>query len=194
MANTTQQLVDFGPATATMAKVLAGIDDGDLAGATPCPAYSVADLVDHVAGLTLAFTAAARKQPRAGQAPAGNGSRLQPGWRERIGADLGGLAEAWRDPASHEGFTMAGPIEMPAPVAALVALDELVVHAWDLARATGQRYAPDSAAVAACSAWVEGFEVPADGGPFGPPVPVPADAPAIDRLIGRTGRHPAWTP
>jgi uncharacterized protein (TIGR03086 family) len=92
---------------------------------------------------------------------------------------------------------MAGPIEMPAGVAVLVALDELVVHAWDLARATGQDYVPDPAAVAACAAWVEEFEVPAevtDGGPFGPPVPVPADAPAIDRLIGNTGRNPAWTP
>ncbi|MDT7554332.1 MAG: hypothetical protein QOI16_2868 [Pseudonocardiales bacterium] len=133
MAHTTQELVDFGPATATMAQVLAGIDDRHLTGSTPCPAYSVADVVDHVAGLTVAFTAAARKDPVAGHGPSGDGTQLQPGWRERITADLGVLAEAWRDRASHEGFTMAGPIEMPARVAALVALDELVVHAWDLA-------------------------------------------------------------
>lgn len=197
MPNTTQELVDFGPATATMAQVLAGIEDRALTGATPCPAYTVADLVDHVAGLTIAFTAAARKQPLAANAPSGDGARLQPGWRERIPADLATLADAWRDAASHEGFTMAGPVEMPARVAALVALDELVVHAWDLARATGQRYVPDPAAVAGCTSWVEGFEVPAevtDGGPFGPRVPVPVDAAPIDRLIGLTGRNPAWTP
>jgi uncharacterized protein (TIGR03086 family) len=143
------------------------------------------------------FTAAARKQPLAAHGPSVDGSRLQPGWRERIGVDLDELAQAWRDPASHEGVTMAGPVEMPAEVTALVALDELVVHAWDLARATGQSYVADPTAVAACATWVEGFEVPdgvTDGGPFGPPVPVPADAPAIDRLIGGTGRNPAWTP
>lgn len=197
MPNTTQELVDFGPATAAMAQVLAGIDDPALTGATPCPAYSVADLVDHVTGLTVAFTAAARKQPLGARGPSGDGARLQPGWRERTAADLDTLADAWRDPASHEGFTMAGPIEMPAKVAALVALDELVVHAWDLARATGQPYLPDPAAVAACMTWVAGFEVPAevtDGGPFGPRVPVPTDAQPIDRLIGLTGRNPAWTP
>ncbi len=197
MANTTQDLVDFGPATAAMAQVLAGIDDRDLTAATPCPAYSVADLVDHVAGLTVAFTAAARKQPLVAQGPSAEGSRLQQGWRERIGADLDELTEAWRDSAAYDGLTMAGPIEMPARVVALVALDEVVVHAWDLARATGQHYTPDPAAVAACSGWVEGFEVPAevsDGGPFGPPVPVPAHAPAIAKLIGLTGRNPAWTP
>jgi hypothetical protein len=26
------------------------------------------------------------------------------------------------------------------------------------------------------------------------PIEMPADAPAIDRLIGNTGRNPAWTP
>jgi hypothetical protein len=38
MPNTTQELVDFGPATAAMARVLTGIDDRALTGATPCPA------------------------------------------------------------------------------------------------------------------------------------------------------------
>jgi uncharacterized protein (TIGR03086 family) len=86
---------------------------------------------------------------------------------------------------------------MPAGIAALVALDEVVVHGWDLARATGQPYEPDEPAVLASLAFAEGFEAPAgaaDGGPFGPPVPVPPDAPALDRLAGATGRDPAWTP
>ena len=57
---------------------------------------------------------------------------------------------------------MAGPIEMPAEVAALVALDEVVVHGWDLARSTGQRFEADDAAAAACLGFAESFEVPAD--------------------------------
>jgi uncharacterized protein (TIGR03086 family) len=195
MANTTQQLVDFGPAASAMAQVLTGVDDHDLVRPTPCPAYTVGDLVDHVRGLTFAFTMAARKQPLGAHGPSGDGARLPAGWQEAVGADLERLAAAWRDPASHEGTTMAGPIEMPAREAALVALDELVVHAWDLAKATGQPYRADPSTVAACAAWVEGFAVPPDapgGGPFGPRVPVPAGASPLDRLLGLTGRNPTW--
>ena len=73
-------------------------------------------------------------------------------------------------------MTMAGPIELPGEVAALVALDEVVVHGWDLARATGQPYDPDEAAVLACLGFAQTFEVPGDvpdDGPFGPPCPSP---------------------
>lgn len=194
MADTTQELVEFGPSAAALAAVVAGIADRDLDGPTPCPAYSVADLVDHVAGLTVVFTAAARKQPLAASAPSADGRRLRPGWREQIGADLDRLAQSWRDPASHEGVAMAGPVEMPAPVVALVALDEIVVHAWDLGRATGTPYTADPTAVAAAAAWVESFPAARDGALFGPLVAVPTAATPLDRLIALTGRDPGWTP
>ena len=72
-------------------------------------------------------------------------------------------------------MTMAGPLEMPAEVAALVALDEVVVHGWDLARSTGQGFEADDAAAAACLGFASSFEAPAgdEAGPFGPPVPAP---------------------
>ena len=42
---------------------------------------------------------------------------------------------------------MAGPVELPGSEAAQVALNEVVVHGWDLAVATGQPYAADPASV-----------------------------------------------
>ncbi len=188
--------MDFDPATTTMARLVTGVTDDQLTARTPCPDYTVADLVDHIRVLALAFTESARK----GDVPAGegrgDGSRLEPGWREQIADQLAELAEAWRDPAAYDGITMAGPIEMPGEAAALVALDEVVVHGWDLARSTGQRFDVDDAAVAACLGFVESFDAPADdeGGLFGPPVQVSADADVLDRLIGATGRDPSWRP
>ena len=131
--------LDFGPATTTMARLVTGVTDDQLTARTPCPDYTVADLADHIGGLAFAFTASARKGDVPGGGGSGDGSRLEDGWRERIVAQLAELAEAWRDPAAYDGITMAGPLEMPAEVAALVALDEVVVHGWDLARSTGQR-------------------------------------------------------
>ena len=37
------------------------------------------------------------------------------------------------------GTTKAGGLELPGEVAGLVALDELVIHGWDVARSSGQR-------------------------------------------------------
>jgi uncharacterized protein (TIGR03086 family) len=186
----------FGPATTTMTRLVTGVTDDQLTARTPCPDYSVADLVDHIRVLSFAFTQSARK----GDVPAGegrgDGSRLQTGWRDEITANLAELEEAWRDPAAYRGVTMAGPIEMPGGAAALVALDEVVVHGWDLARATGQPFDVDDASAAACLSFVESFDVPAEesGGLFGPPVPVPDDADPLPRLIAATGRDPSWTP
>ena len=192
--------LDFRPTTSALTALVRGVRDDQLTAPTPCPAYSVADLLDHIGGLSLAFLAAARKEVLpGGGAPSADGSRLEDGWRDLIAGRLAELGEAWLDPAAYDGLTMAGPIELPADQAALVALNEVTVHAWDLARATGQPYPADSAAVAACRAFVEAFEPPPggaadDGGLFGPPVAVADDAPDLDRLIGATGRDPSWTP
>jgi uncharacterized protein (TIGR03086 family) len=192
--------IDLRPTTTELARLVRSVEDHQLGDPTPCPDYTVADLLDHIAGLALAFTLSARKEeiPGGGNA-SGDGSRLEDGWRDRICGQLDELGEAWLDPAAYDGMTMAGPIEMPAEIAALVAVDEVTVHAWDLAVATGQSYAADPAAVEAAHSFAASFEPPEggaadDGGLFGPPAPVPDDAPALHRLLGATGRDPGWSP
>jgi uncharacterized protein (TIGR03086 family) len=192
--------LDFRPTTTELARLVRSVGDHQLGDPTPCPDYTVADLLDHIGGLALAFTLSARKEeiPGGGNA-SGDGSRLEDGWRDRIADQLAELGQAWLEPTAYDGMTMAGPIEMPAEIAALVALDEVTVHAWDLAAATGQEYAADPAAVEAAHGFAASFEPPEDGpaddgGLFGPPVPVPDDAPALHRLLGATGRDPRWSP
>lgn len=187
--------LDFGPATATMRRLVRGVSDDQLALPTPCTEYAVADLVDHVGGLALAFTGAARKQPVPGSenGGTGDGSRLEPGWRERIDRDIAALAEAWRDPAAYRGETMAGPVQMPGDEAAAVALDEIVVHGWDLATATGQEYDVTDVDLEVCLGFARAFSTPETAGlrgdAFGEIIDVPDDAPALTRLLGLLGRR-----
>lgn len=127
----------------------------------------------------------------------GNASRLPDDWRVRIPADLMAMAQAWRDPQAWTGMTQAGGVDLPGEVAGLVALDEVVIHGWDLARAAGIDYDCDGPTLEAVHGFVKGFEPPADAdGPalFGPPVDVPAGAPLLDRVVGMTGRRPDWSP
>lgn len=81
-----------------------------------------------------------------------------------------------------------------------VASADLPLHGWDLARATGQDDTIDPDEVE--RAWVGAQSIPAEYripgafGPgivvYGPEVPVPADAPLQDRLLGLLGRDPSF--
>ncbi|QXC61402.1 TIGR03086 family protein [Aquihabitans sp. G128] len=187
--------VDLHPTARTVARLVTAIPDEALAGPTPCPEYTVADLLVHVGGLSQAFRLAATKDNDGDVPPAPDGADLGEGWRDRIGMDLRAVALAWAEPDAWTGMTRAGGVDLPGEVAGLVALDELVVHGWDLARATGQPYEVDPAALDAIQAFLAPM-ADGDGTPglFGPPVPVPADAPLLDRTLGLAGRDPAWSP
>jgi uncharacterized protein (TIGR03086 family) len=190
--------LDLTQATETLARVVADIGDDQLAAPTPCHGMTVADVLDHVDGLCLAFTAAAAKDLDAGrQAPAADGARLGPDWRARIPGRLDRLAAAWRDERAWAGMTRAGGIDMPGEIAGTVAIDEVVVHGWDVAVATGRAYACDEELVRAAYGFAQAVvarDPQGTPGLFGPPVTVPDDAPLLHRLLGLTGRDPAWQP
>jgi uncharacterized protein (TIGR03086 family) len=191
-------MLDLTPATETLTKIVTDIGDDQLGGPTPCRGTTVADLLDHLEGLCVAFTAAAAKDQTAGsQAPHADGSRLGPDWRMRISDRLAHLAKAWQDETAWDGMTRAGGVDLPGEVAGRVAINEVVVHGWDIAAATGHDYACETALIQGAYAFVESAVAQnPDGSPglFGPPVTVPDSAPLLDRLIGLTGRDPAWQP
>jgi len=68
-----------------------------------------------------------------------------------------------RSHASEAARLVGAGIELPAEVAGLVVLDELVVHGWHIAVATGQPYKPSVLDVEAASSFVESFDAPRDG-------------------------------
>lgn len=190
-------LVDLEAQARVVSRLVAGVADSELAGPTPCPEYAVADLLDHIRGLAMAFRDAARKDlgPTTDTAPAPAGPSLPAAWREDLPLLLGELAEAWKDPSAWTGTTRAGGVDLPGEIAGAVAVDELLIHGWDLARATGQEYVPDEAALRAAHAFLlaAAQEERGEGGIFAPVVPVPDDAPLLDRAVGLSGRDPGWT-
>lgn len=187
--------VDLHPAAERVRELLASTGEADLLRPTPCD-VPVAALLTHVGGLCAAFAAAARKDlgPATATPPAPS-PQLPGDWRTTFPRRLAELADAWADPAAWRGSTQAGGIDLPAAQAGLVALDELVLHGWDLAVATGRRCVPDEASLSAVEAFVGA--VPADpaarAGLFGPPLPVPAGASRFERVLALAGRDPAWS-
>ncbi|MGO4635870.1 TIGR03086 family metal-binding protein [Streptomyces sp. 2RAF24] len=189
--------LDLGPQTLIVARLAAGVSEVRLADRTPCPEYAVADLLGHLTGLSVAFRDSARKDlgPSTAVPPGSTRPILPAQWRTELPRVLAELAEAWRDPGAWTGFTRAGGVDLPGEVAAMVAADELVIHGWDLARATGQDYAPDPAALRASHAFLlAAAEEEDSGGIFGPVVPVPERSPLLDLTVGLSGRDPNWTP
>ncbi|NYV75423.1 TIGR03086 family metal-binding protein [Streptomyces sp. UH6] len=189
--------LDLGPQAHELARLARGVDDTALNRPTPCPDYAVRHLLAHLEGLSAAFRDAARKRfgPTTDTSPDTALPELRPGWRDRLPEVLGELAEAWREPSAWQGTTRAGGVELPGAAAGAVATDELVVHGWDLARATGQEYRPDPAALASAYAFLaETAQGPEEerAAVFGPVVPVPQEAPLVDRAIGLSGRDPRW--
>jgi uncharacterized protein (TIGR03086 family) len=188
-------MIDLTPACQRMADVLANVTDEQLTASTPCEDMLMNDLVTHVGDLAKAFAAAARKElgPFTDSAPEPSAARLDAEWRTRYPADLADLARAWQEPSAWQGMTRAGGIDMPGEVTGIVALTEVVIHGWDVARASGQPYEVDAGAAQAVLSNVAAMaaEGPVEG-LFGPAVPVADDAPVLDRIIALSGRDPGW--
>jgi uncharacterized protein (TIGR03086 family) len=194
---------DLEPAARELTRLVQGVRDDQLDAPTPCPDYRLGDLLEHVHGLALAFTAAARKErlPGGPVGPSGDASRLPEDWRTSIAARLEELARAWREPGAWEGTTAIATFDgAPADQVGVTAVNELVVHGWDVARASGQDITVHDESIGPCLGFA-GFLTGPDGdamrqaGPaFGPPVDVPGDASVLDRVVAANGRQPRWAP
>ncbi|MEY2582162.1 MAG: hypothetical protein QOE09_2011 [Ilumatobacteraceae bacterium] len=191
--------LDLKPAAEQMARLLEGVPDDALDSPTPCPRYCLRDLIGHIGGFALAFKAAAEKDlgDMTSQPPAVRETVLEPDWRERIVRDLDALAAAWQTPAAWQGMTQAGGVDLPGEIAGRVVLDELVVHGWDIAMASGQPYHSDDTMLREVEATVRQFRGENQGdvpGLFGPVVEVSPESSPLERLLGLTGRDPSWSP
>ena len=172
--------------TATAA-VVSGIGEHQWEAGTPCPDWDVRALTNHLVGGLRIYTA-----ELTGAEP---GKAHEDDW---LGADPAGeyadaarrVRTAWRAPGAMDAVLHLSVGPVPAPMAAVIQLTEVVVHGLDLAVATGQEERIDQPQAAALLTLMEGmgvdaFRVP---GVFGPPRTAPGDAPAHLRLLAFLGR------
>jgi uncharacterized protein (TIGR03086 family) len=150
--------------------------------------------------LAEAFTVAGLKEQPAGGSkppPQGDASLLPEDWRGETTDWLDRLAETWANPAAWEGTAWIAGFEAPASAVGITAANELVVHGWDVARAGGQQLILDDTALAPSREFVAMMSGPgseeARGDAFGPALPIPAGASALDEVVAGNGRNPAWS-
>lgn len=184
-------------AAASFVEIVRTIDPEQLRARTPCSGYDVRGLVDHLLFWGPSLEGAARKEPVSPPAASEADVDLARGdWAAALQAQVERTAAAWSRPGAWEGNTQLGsPTELPASLIGGMVLTELVVHGWDLARATGQRLTVDDEAAEHLAEEVaKTAEQGREMGVYGPAVAVPDTAPPLDRVLGLTGRDPGWAP
>jgi uncharacterized protein (TIGR03086 family) len=171
-------------ATEHAIKAVALVDADQLDRPTPCAEWSVQDVIDHLTGGTEYLLAAL-----AGRAPVAVVGTGVDDLRGGVEAVLVGLAEPG---AMERPCTSPLGFEWPVGQAVAGTFMDVLIHTWDLARATGQDERLDPDLVAACTAMFLP-EMPERGraaGIVGPAVEVGPDADAQDVLLATMGRRP----
>jgi uncharacterized protein (TIGR03086 family) len=168
-----------------MAEKIAAVPADKWSSQTPCPDWTARDLVNHVVstqGMFLGFVGA-----ELGDIPSVDDDPLG-AWRAASSVVQRRLEDPEAAAAEFDGFTGRSTFE--AAVNRFLCFD-LVVHGWDLARATGQdeHMAPED--VARVREQAEAFG-DAMRGPqaFGPEVPAPVGAGDQEELLAFLGRTP----
>ncbi|MGI8328466.1 TIGR03086 family metal-binding protein [Actinomadura scrupuli] len=159
---------------------------------TPCRSWDVRALVDHVVDEVHQFAVVT-----------GGGKREHLGldvlgddWAGAYRAEADALLTAWRQPGALDRTQRLPFGEVPAAWTVGQQITELVIHAWDIAKATGQPTDLDPELGRLALQWgldnlkpeFRGDE--ASGNHIAPQVTVPDDAPLYDRLAAFGGRDP----
>jgi len=186
------ELADAAGATAA---VVDNVTPAEFGARTPCDEWDVQALVNHI----ILWSSHSLERRAHGESVAPElmerDFAAEPDFAPAYRAQLDRALAAWADPAVwNRELDVMGSKTRAADVASLM-IAEMVLHGWDLAAATGQRYAvSDRAAEAALRAVEANAELFRQYKGFADPVPTAADAPALDRALALSGRDPAWTP
>jgi uncharacterized protein (TIGR03086 family) len=174
----------YRAATDRAIEVVEAVRPEQLRSPTPCTEWTVQQLIGHLIDGTQYLVSAAEGGEAAQRSRVPGGD-----YRQRVA----GVLAALQAPGALER-TCISPLGFEWPVAQAVAgtFMDVLIHTWDLARATGQDEKLDPQLVDACSAMFlpDMPERGREAGIFGPAVDVGTDASAQDRLLAAMGRRP----
>lgn len=192
MSDHTTSIDGLATVLGTVGELVDSVEPGQWNASTPCPAWTVRDLVGHLVLGHHLFTGLLR-----GEATTAPGS-LDPASGDVLGdapvaayrAAGDGLLTAFRQPGAMERIVRAPAGDVPGVVAVHLRVVEELVHGWDLARATGRTVRfPDEIVEPALGFTRSALaDLPTDRSPFAPPQPVPEHARPLDRLAALLGR------
>lgn len=158
----------------------------DWSAPAPVDGWTARDVVAHLVDWFPGFLSAGGVELSAGPSVADD---PQAAWQHQSDA-----VQAIVEQRGDESFThpYAGTHRLADAVDQFYTAD-VFMHSWDLARAGGHDPDLDEDFAARMLAGMRPIEAMLrDSGQYGPAVPVPDDAPVVDRLMGFIGRDPAW--
>lgn len=188
MTTTHHRTIDLFATRASEFTRILNAADGRWDAPSPCEGWTVRDVVRHVVDTERDFLT--RHDLATGEAP--DLADPATGWHQHAQQTLATLSQDGVADRTFDGYF--GPTTVGQTMAEFYGWD-LVIHGWDVARATGQDWSISEEQARALGADADGWG-PAlySEGICRPAVEVPADASEQDRLLARLGRAPQWAP
>ena len=182
----------YARAIAQTEPIVAAVEPGQLGLPTPCAEFDVRALLSHmVGGMNRVATAGETGDALATVARVDG--IPDDGWLAAYRAAAVRAQAAWADDAKLDAVVKLPWGTMPGRIAVSGYVQELLTHAWDLAKATGQPTEGDPELAAWALALARRILPPEPRGgdvPFAPVVQVPADAGPYAQLAAWLGRQP----
>ncbi len=190
----------FPTAASDVAAIAHGAVGTPMTAPTPCSEFDLRQLINHFIGTTGGLTRVGLRTPLDPDDPYGSGTDAADGqWAPRLATNLDALAAAWSPERAWDGTVDMGGTELPAVLIGEMSMAEILLHGWDLARASGQRLAvPEEVARQVLRHIDQTAEWGRSMGAYGPAFRITQDdhvAPGVfERALAAAGRDPHWTP
>lgn len=184
-------LVTMGKVLDRTGEVVDKVDDSQLGNSTPCTEWTVRDVINHITGGATMFAECVEK----GSVPDDllpqlmGGDNLGDDWKGSFHRASDRARAAFGSPGALDKMVKLPFGEMPAGIALNIAIMDVMTHAADIAKATGQTIDDEETLNTALEVGrqliTDDFRNP---GIFDAEQPAPPNASAADKLLAFAGR------